>query len=480
LSILAASLTLSALAASAAHANIVGEAILETGDTFIPASPSDPVAANQATPYSEISINQVGGVGVQVTVIDETFFTFQSREVLWGDTTTDNGSFIGDAPGGVATIPARIGFGNDGSVVFKQSDGDPTIPVDTVARVSSTGVLTPLVVEGTTAIPSLGTTVGPISFASQTPEGTPYYVANYTPPAGVPSTGLFAGAVPSPVLSTGDAVGNTALVVAASGDSFFAIRDSVDYKQNGTYIAHVTLADSTDLATQLSDALVVNGSVVTVDGQAVITGNTFTGSRTDLTVQISSNPDTFAQIDEAWDAIGDIAINDSGQYIAVVRSNARSDNGDEYLIVNDAFNTAVVDSRLLTGIGSTASFDAVAINNDGDIAYIYDEDLYINDILVLDTDRTVEMTDFLIDDGQGGSYALSSLVGNIQLTDRDEFDVVTAYLGGREFGTGPAALAAEEQLIALDFVVPEPASLALLAIAGGVGLARRRSGGPAA
>ncbi|MEO0964588.1 MAG: hypothetical protein AAFY08_05660 [Planctomycetota bacterium] len=409
------------------------------------------MADNQATPFSELSINQTGGIGVQVTIQDITGFSFALREVFWGDSTSDSGSYIGEAPGGVSTIPARLGYGNDGSVVYEQSlSGN-----NTIAQVDSAGVLSVLFTENVTALPALSATLGSISFASQTPEGTPYFVANYTPTGGVESSALFAGSTPTAVLKTGDALGNTALVVAGSGSTNFAIDDDAEYKQSGAYIASVQLADSSDVSSQVSEALVVSGDVALVDALPVITGQTFTGARSGLTIQVSSNPDVFEVVDEVWEDITDVAVNSSGQWIAAMTSNANSENGDDYLLVNGEIVTTVVDSGSLTGVGSSASIEAVAINEQGDYVYVYDNDLYLNDILVLDTDDTVEMTDYQIDDGVS-PYSLASLVGNLQITDRGPGGTVTIYGAGRIFGTG-TALSADEIVFALDFVIPEPA-----------------------
>lgn len=423
----------------AASAAVVGEALLTDGDEI---ATGVFVLPGQANPFGGASLNTQGGIALQVAAF---VLGTGNSDVIWGDTTSDNGAVLGGPLPGLEATFQRIGFDDAGTAVFESTTGGTGS--GQTQRLSG-GSTTNLFAEGDAAA---GFTNGQFRFitaAQQTTDGTPFFVASVEDATTTNriGAGLYSGAVPTPILKTGDSVSGDAGTI--SDQSFTA--NSV-LKASGDYITAVGLTDSTADVTART-ALIVNGAVATEGGNAIVTGGTFTGARTG----------------EVWQGVSNsLAINSSGQWVAAADSNASGD--DAYLIVNGVIDTTIVDPAG----GAGGDLEAVAINEDGDFAFVFEDDLYINNQLVFATDDPAFEID--VNGTPTVMDRIFALGNNLTLTDRDASGQVIVYFAVSQDDDPGGALGDTKSFVKLAYTVPEPGTVVILAGLGTfVALRRRR------
>ena len=235
--------------------------------------------------------------------------------------------------------------------------------------------------------------------------------------------------------------------------------------------------------------IVISGSLATADGLGLIVGNPVAGGRTGVEVVVSgdlsdNDPPVVTEFrDEAWGYFVSNDVNSAGQWIVSAVSNLDATRPDDteingnYLIRNGAIDREVVDP--LDPDNVDRSLEAVTINEDGDFAFVYGEALYINNELVLDT-KGNDAFQISVESSDGGAelVTLDRLLArgkSLALTDRNEADEVFAYVTGADDSFAPDSLGDGKYLIRVPYVIPEPASIALL-LGAAPWLLRRRAG----
>lgn len=300
------------------------------------------------------------------------------------------------------------------------------------------------------------------SFASRpgvTAGGTPYFVGGLrTTPTGTTSNrGLFYGANGGTVLLLG---GQTPPNLPRPL-SMTTTNPSFDYRfsANGTnFIAPVTMiSPTTD-----DVAMVVNGSGLMAGGSLVQEAHAIPAAVGGLA-------------GENWANFDFDGINEAGDYFFTGDSNLAT-SADEFIFKNGQM--LYRDGMMLDGETLQGDIEAAYMNEDGDLAFIWDvaantiEALYFNSDLILKEGDLVDL------DGDGFVEANSVLVNftgisSLALGDRDGSGFANIYFTADIDVNGtPSTLDDVEGFFCI--TVPEPASLLFLSLAGPA-LVRRSS-----
>ncbi len=213
------------------------------------------------------------------------------------------------------------------------------------------------------------------------------------------------------LLKSGDTIGSEGTIV----DESFAISGNIRWSDSGTH--YITGVDVESGFTDTDELPVVNGAPVTTPSGAIIReGNLVPAADGGLP-------------GETWDLAGLYDINDSGDFVF----SAFNDN-----VVNDsilALNGQILhrENDTVDGVSLAGQVQGVAINNAGDVAFVWNDTVFINDQKVAGLGTLVDT-----DGDDVGDDGISNLsLGRLEITDQlaaggDGLPVV--YFAGRISG----------------------------------------------
>ncbi|MCK5714301.1 MAG: hypothetical protein KAI25_16380, partial [Hyphomicrobiaceae bacterium] len=279
------------------------------------------------------------------------------------------------------------------------------------------------------------------SFGSRsgvTADGIPYFVGGVTDLQGgsTVNRGLFYGLDAAPRLMGGDSLGGVDDPVDTGGSNI-----SFDYRLSalGThYIAEVT----TDSPSASDGHMVIDGTVIQIDGQNVTEGSPVPAAAGGLP-------------GENWKAFDSTGVTEDDVYMFTGDTDAATDI-DEFICINGVIVHREGDVIDGWTVGGTISY--AYLNGDGDYAYVWKvetdeglkEALFFNDQLMLMVGDLVDM------DGDGEPEPDSIIsdftgIAALAMGDRDDGGVVNMYFTADvEIPGAPRALsnAADEDMIA--------------------------------
>lgn len=458
--------------------------VLEQGGTALNAAY---VRDGQANPFGEPVLNPQSGLAVQVTagnLISGTPGFGQQVEWLWGSATGGTGDSI-DGPilGAASSVAPSIGFANDGSVFLEVAnpEGVSANPAEVQRRDGST--VTTLTVGDSLA----GGTLSLIGAVRSDDAGQVTLTARINDGGATDRPGLYyqpSGSAFAAIVEAGDAISGVAGATiarneAASGGGLQTATFANEYAvvDASTYIVEAGI-DTTGDGIAEGMGIVVSGAIATADGLPLLAGEPVAGGRTNVEVVISgdvsdNDPPVVTEFrDERWDFFRSSDINAGGQWILSAVSNLDATAPDDtpingnYLVRNGSIDTTVVDP--LDSAQADRDLEAVAINDDGDFAFVYGEALYINNVLVLDTNGNSDFQ-IAVENMAGGTDAVTldrllALGNALALTDRDANDQVIAYLAAADNADLSGSLQDNKYLVAVPYVIPEPTALAILGL----------------
>jgi hypothetical protein len=270
----------------------------------------------------------------------------------------------------------------------------------------------PLAVEGEpiASLPGLYWRFG--SRPGVTADGIPYWVGGTTDTVGGPTQnyGLFLGASATVVLLGGQVVPGLPAPLDSSSSIDFDYRFSA-------LAAHSIVPVLMDTTSTTDGVITVDGSGLLIDGTLVREGRAVPAAAGGLP-------------GELWGTFDFTGITESGEWFFTANTSAALTT-DEIIVKNGSIihrEGDVLDGRTLTG-----DIEGAYMNEDGDVAYVWDvmdatalEALFVNDELALletdlvdlDGDGTVEATSHLAD-----FTGISALT----MSDRDASGVVSLY-----------------------------------------------------
>ena len=353
------------------------------------------------------AVNNAGGYAMSLSSSDGG----ATLSSIWGHAAGGPGTVIRTegtfGPLVQTSFESFYGLANNGSVGYSASGtGGPVGSFDSVWKDD-----TPIAVEGDPYPHAANTWWRFGSRPGITADSNPYFVGGltFTQGGSTQNYGLFYGDATMPVLLGGDIVPNIPDPLGTSSTISFDYR----YSALGThYLAEVaTTATST-----ANNAMVLSGSGLLLDGSLVI--------------EASPVPPSVGGINgENWDNFDYCGVTESGQYFFSGDTDGDT-AADEFILMNGAF--VLREGDMLDGETLSGSIEGAYMNEDGDLAFIWDiqggalEALYFNDQLLLTEGDPVDMTgDGLIDPGT----SLSNFTGisSLTISDRDMNGRVNVY-----------------------------------------------------
>lgn len=381
------------------------------------------------------SINGLGQVGFSGNLVNAgttstTGFVYVNNQIALA-----NDSVVSPVLTGAES---QVGISNAGGFVYSPSvDGEDSV-------YTNLGTL----LRGTSAAPGF-----PGFFSSfnsrplMSDDGNAFWVGGLSTTAGGSTTQrtLYKGTLSSgsytiaPLISGGDTVGASTLT--AAGISF-----NFNVSGNGN---HVTNAGTFSGSTATDAAVLLNGSVIAREGDAI-------GAST-------------------WQNFRHSSVNNGGNWV-IYGDDAST--VDDIIVYNGALQLRQGDT--VAGLTLGATVDGVALNNNGQILHLWDlpgtqpnEALFVGSPgsllasqLLLRTGDTLDTSGDGIDD-----YTVTNFLGSATISRPLVFaDDGSVYL---DLELTPIGGSATVDAI-VKIVVPEPATAGLLALAGALGLRRRR------
>ena len=207
-------------------------------------------------------------------------------------------------------------------------------------------------------------------------------------------------------------------------------------------------------------------NAIVMSGQGLIAGGTLVQESQIVPVSVGGNGV------EAWQNFDFLGVTEDGQYMITGDTNAAT--LDEFIFKNGQM--LYREGDLVDGVTLAGDIEAAYMNENGDIAYIWDhtggtlEALFINDQLVLSEGDTVDWNgDGILDLG----HTLTDFTGitALALSDRGAGNIVDVYFTA-DIITPTGTL---EGGFTISIVIPAPGAMALLGVAGLLGRRRRRA-----
>jgi len=422
---------------------------------------NDPLAGETVSSVINTAVNHVGGYAVGLSTTDGS----STRSRFWGNATGGAGAvLVTEGTHGVyqqTAFETFFGMADSGAIGYSAtvnhlvsgSTGLDSVWVDTTSILAEEEL-----------IPTLPPYYSRFnSRAGMTGDGNIYWVGGYTSTQGGSTENyvLFYGATLTPVLKGGDSIGGVAEPIdTGSGAIDFDVRFSA---LGSHYIDQVLLAADVSI-----------DGVLVIDGNAVLAGGGILREGSPV-LAAGGLPG------EHWDNFDFLGINEAGDWMATGDTDAASTE-DEFIVKNGSIlyreGQAVAD-----GIYD-GEIEGAYMNEDGDIVYIWDitanavneEALLLNGQLLLREGDLVDWNgDGVIDAADGGGI-LSDFTGLSSLTlgDRSPGGTVDVlFTADIAFPQGLVLEGAFRQTVGVADIIPEPATLSLLAL-GGLALLRRR------
>ncbi|WP_146451525.1 hypothetical protein [Bythopirellula polymerisocia] len=300
------------------------------------------------------------------------------------------------------------GIDNAGNITYTATIKNPSAPPTRFGSLWENDTLIFRHGDAITTGPLAGNFFASASGAYRSPTGISNWISSYSDTSLGASTGsaLFRSTTNFDVLlKSGDMIGTEGTIVSESG----AILANIRWSDSGNnYITEVDLEAG---FTATEDLLVINGQPATTPSGAVIRkGNAVSAIDGGLS-------------GETWDLSGLYDINNTGDFIF----SAFNDG-----VVNDsvlALNGAIIhrENEVVDGVSLSGQVQGVAINDIGDIAYVWNDTLFINDQVIAGLGTLVDTNA----DGVGDTPITNQALGQIEITNLPAAggDLPVVYLG---------------------------------------------------
>jgi hypothetical protein len=344
--------------------------------------PYPDIAGHSVTSLNNTAVNHAGGYAIAVNTSDGA----TTLSSVWGNAAGGPGANIrteGTFGSLVQTsYESFYGMSNTGQIAYSASGtGGPVGSFDSVWLDD-----TPVMVEGDVYphAPGLWWRFG--SRPGVTADGVPYFVGGLTSTQGgsTENYGLFRGLTGMPEFVGGDVLPNLPAPLHTSSTISF------DYRYSAFASAYIGEIRMDGLTSSTDNAIVLAGSGLLLGGTLVQEGNVV--------------PAAVGGIGgEAWGAFDFMGVTEGGQFFFTGDTDGATAT-DEYIVKNGiiAYREGdVVDGETLSG-----SIEGAYMNEDGDLAYIWDvqagvlEALYLDGTLLLTEGDEVDMDgDGTIDSG---------------------------------------------------------------------------------
>jgi len=265
---------------------------------------------------------------------------------------------------------------------------------------------TPIIVEGDAISGLPGQSFESISLTRLTDSGVLYYEASY----GGNKRGLFSG-TGVPLLKTGDIIGGTGDVVLDT-DLGLGLGNTSVSTDGTNYITDtdVNPAIFPD-PNPITDLVIINGNA------AAFASDPAVYFKEDTVI-----PAADGGIGDLLEGLSNFDINNAGKWGGV---GFTSDATFDDIVVVDGTIIAREGDMLPTEAGGTTTLAGQAknidINDDGDVAFIFGDSIFVNGIEYLAVGAAV-------DNGE----VLSRIQSNLDITDRDANDIITVFFTGRD------------------------------------------------
>jgi len=382
----------------------VASALVQEGER-LPGGPSDEVVVS----INNSATNHAGGYAFNVNTSNGTVTV--SR--IWGHGGGGAGGIIRSEGTFGALVQTAYesfyGISDTAQVAYSATGtGGPVGNFDSVWRDDD-----PLAVEGAEVASIPGQFWVFASRPGITADGDPYWVGGFTPVQGgaTQNRGLFYGTGATPVLIGGDTPANLPFPLDGAGSPI-----SFDYRYSalGTnYIAEVQM----DTVTASDAAMVLNGAGLLLDGALVREG--------------SPVPPAIGGINgENWANFDFCGVTEDGQYLFTGDTSGPT-NADEFVLINGQI--VYREGQVLDGETVTTDIEGAYMNDDGDVAFIWDiagapvrEALFLNGRLVL---VEGDQVDFDNDGAPDPNSILTDFTGisSLTISDRLEGGVIALY-----------------------------------------------------
>jgi hypothetical protein len=377
----------------------VSSALIREGDAF-----PDGGAGHTVSSLTNTATNHVGGYAVGLSSTDGS----ATLSHFWGNATGGAGATLRtEMTIGTFTqlsFESFYGMSDTGQLAYSATGEDP--PLSSLDSVWLDD--TPVAVEELPVVSLPGQYWTFASRPSVAANGVPHFVGGIasSPGSSTENRVLASTTAATILLATGETP--TGLPAAIDGIDF-------DYRFSALsthWIAPVTM----NLSTTIDGTIVVDGAGLMLDGALVQEGSP-------LPAAVGGLPG------ENWDNFDYCGYTEDGQYFFTGDSDG-STSTDEFILKNGTI--IVREGDVLDGETLSGSIEGAYINEDGDVAFIWDvagntlEALYINDRLLLTEGDDVDWDgDGVVDVG----YTLSNFTGTSALTisDRDASNDVDLY-----------------------------------------------------
>ena len=297
-----------------------------------------------------------------------------------------------------------------GHITYTATIKNPAAPPTRFGSLWEDGTLAAREGNAIPAGPLAGKFFSTFSGAARTPAGISSWVGGYSST----SLGAVAGSVLfrntttfDALLKTGDVIPGQGPIVGESG----AVSSNVRWSSSGNhFITYVDL----ELGITATDELpLLDGVVLTTPSGAVI--------REGAAIPAADG----GLVGETWDIFDSFDVNQSGQYVFSAFS---SDAARDSLIIRNGL-VLHREADVVDGVTLTGQVQGVALNNAGDLAFVWNKTLFINDQKIAEIGTLVDSNG----DGVGDVPISNMSLNNLEITDLPaagpgHFPVV--YVGG--------------------------------------------------
>ncbi len=395
-----------------ASAQVASALLIEDG--VLPGAPGQTVGS-----ISNTAVNHAGGYAVSINGEDGVS-TFSH---VWGNATGGAGTVLRtESTFGnyeQTSFESFFGLSDAGEVAYSPSGTDTVTMTTSIEAVFIDDVPVLIEFQPTLGLPGQFWTFG--SRPTITADGIPFWVGGFadTPGATTQGRGLFRGLGQVPLLVPGDVVTDLPFPLDDAATVSFDYRVS-EFGTN--YIAEVQM----ESGSMTNDgAMVINGDGLLVDGSVVREGDPVPAAAGGLA-------------GENWDNFDLFGINEAGDYLITGDTDAAAAN-NEIVVVNGQIIHREGDA--LSGATLTGSITGAALNEDGDVAFIWQiesdagaiEALFLNGGLLLEEGDQVDMNnDGVVDN----DFVEFSGISALSMSDRDADGNVKLYFTGDAIESG--------------------------------------------
>jgi len=301
-----------------------------------------------------------------------------------------------------------LGIDNSGNITYTATLVNPSAPPTRFASLWENDTMMFREGNAIPAGPLAGNFFGSISAAARSPSGTSSWISSYS----TTSLGSTAGIALlrnttgfDVLLKSGDTITGQGAIANESG----AISANIRWSDAGTN--HLTVVDLEIGFTDTDEIPVINGLPLTTGSGAII--------REGAAIPALDG----GLPGEIWDSFAEFDVNDAGDYIM----GTFNDNviNDSVLMVNGVIQHR--ENDIVDGVTLAGQVQAVAINDLGDRAYVWNDTLFVNDQVVAGIGTLVDTNA----DGLGDTAISNQAVRKLEISNLPAAggDLPIVYLG---------------------------------------------------